>query len=348
MRVGITFDLKADYLAMGFDKESCAEFDSIETINAIDDVLKTRGYQTERIGNLFALMKALQEGKRWDFVFNICEGMHGRGREAQVPALLDAFQIPYIFSDTLLLALTLDKALTKRVVRDAGVPTADFFEVSGVRCQVSEKFETRNLKPETFCFPLFVKPNCEGTGKGITARSLVHSEKELKLAIDDIHIRFAQSALVETYLSGREFTVGISGTADAATVIGVMEIRLNERADAAGYTFDNKQDYENRVSYHLVSDAEAQKAAQVALAAWNVLGCRDGGRIDIRSNDKGEPHFLEVNPLAGLHPVLGDLVILSKMAGLKYTDLLHRFIDSALARHALPSAHIKPNKKASG
>jgi D-alanine-D-alanine ligase len=326
MRIGITYDLKDDYLALGYTKEACAEFDSIETIDAIDTVLKQSGHKTERIGNLFSLMTRLQEGTRWDLVFNISEGLHGRGREAQVPALLDAFQIPYIFSDTTILALTLDKALTKRVVRDAGVSTASFQEIA-VGCQLIAD----SWKLEANHFPKFVKPNCEGTGKGITARSLVKTEAELRAAVQDIHTRFAQSALVETYLSGREFTVGITGTGQNASVIGVMEIILNEKADAAGYTYDNKQEYEERVTYHLRTDAEALKAGDVALQAWRVLGCRDGGRIDVRSNDKGEPHFLEVNPLAGLHPVLGDLVILSKMAGLSYGDLLGRMLDSALS-----------------
>ncbi len=329
MRVGITYDLKDDYLALGFDKETCAEFDSIETIDAIDAVLKRRGYKTERIGNLFSLITQLQSGKRWDLVFNITEGMYGRGREAQVPALLDAFQIPYVFSDTTILALTLDKALTKRVVRDGGVATASFQELA-VGCQLI-KPDSWKLIADSLSFPLFVKPNCEGTGKGIHAKSLVHNEQELQTAIADIHQRFAQPALVETYLSGREFTVGITGTGNDASVVGVMEIMLNDKADAAGYTYDNKQEYEERVSYHLRSDAEAKRAGEVALAAWKVLGCRDGGRVDIRSNDNGTPHFLEVNPLAGLHPVLGDLVILAKMAGLSYDDLLGRMIDSALS-----------------
>lgn len=335
MRVGITYDLKDDYLAMGFDKEACAEFDSIETINAIDDVLKARGYQTERVGNVFSLMKALQAGKRWDLVFNISEGVYGRGREAQIPALLDAFQIPHIFSDTLLLALTLDKALTKRVVRDAGVPTAGFAII-----------EEGQPMPKLPAFPLFVKPNCEGTGKGISSKSLVKNEAELKAAVADIHKKFNQAALAETYLSGREFTVGITGTGNDARHIAVMEILLNDKADACGYTYDNKQEYEERVSYKLSDDAEAKRAAEVALAAWKALGCRDGGRIDIRSNDKGEPHFLEVNPLAGLHPVLGDLVIMSKMAGLSYADLLGRFIDSALIDPARMPKTANPQKTA--
>lgn len=328
-KIGITYDLKDDYLAQGFDKETCAEFDSIETIDAIDEFLKLRGLITERIGNIHSLVRALANGKRWDCVFNIAEGMHGRGREAQVPTLLDAYNIPYIFSDPLVLSLTLDKALTKRVVRDAGVRTAQFWEWSVVSGQWSGTLITDHRPPITF--PLFVKPNADGTGKGITAKSLVENEQQLHEVVADIHSRFNQSALAEQYLSGREFTVGITGTGNAAYVIAVMEIILNEKADKCGYTYDNKQQYEDRVEYKLVNDAEAQAAANVALNAWQVLGCRDGGRIDIRSDDKHRPHFLEVNPLAGLHPVLGDLVILSRLAGVTYHDLLGRILDSALA-----------------
>lgn len=321
MKIGLTYDLKDDYLAQGFDKETCAEFDSVETIDAIDAFLKSRGYVTERIGNIQALVKALASGKRWDVVFNIAEGMHGRGREAQVPALLDAYQIPYVFSDPLVLSLTLDKALTKRVVRDAGVRTARFLELP----------VASGLWPEHAVYPLFVKPNADGTGKGITVKSLVKNAQELQRQVAHIHSQFRQAALVEQYLSGREFTVGVTGTQDNAQVIGVMEIVLGEKADACGYTYDNKQQYEERVSYRQVNDAEAQEAGRVALAAWRVLGCRDGGRVDLRSDADGHPHFLEVNPLAGLHPVLGDLVILSRLAGVDYHNLLGRIMDSALA-----------------
>ena len=320
MRVGITYDLKDDYLAKGFDKETCAEFDSIETIDAIDTFLKSRGLETERIGNIEALARALVSGNRWDIVFNIAEGLYGRGREAAIPALLDAYRIPYVFSDPLVLALTLDKALTKRVLRDEEVPTAEFSLI-----------ESPYRITASFNYPLFVKPNAEGTGKGITAKSLVHNQQELQACVDDLFVRFGQPVLIEQYLPGREFTVGITGTAKKAEVIGVMEILLNNKADACGYTYENKQQYEDRVTYRLVDDAEAREAAKVASDAWITLGCRDGGRVDIRSDAKGRPHFLEVNPLAGLHPVLGDLVILSKFAGLTYHVLLGRMLDSALA-----------------
>jgi D-alanine-D-alanine ligase len=321
MKIGITYDLKDDYLALGYDKETCAEFDSIETINAIDSFLKGQGYQTERVGNIQALTKQLAAGKTWDLVFNIAEGLYGRGREAQVPALLDAYRIPYVFSDPLVLAFTLDKALTKRVVRDAGVPTAEFEVWPMASGQWSEKIP----------FPLFVKPIAEGTGKGITTKSLVQNEKELRLTAEDIHRRFGQAALDETFLPGREFTVGITGTGENAEVIAVMEIVLQNNADACGYTYENKLQYEDRVTYKLVEDKEAQKAGDVALAAWKILGCRDGGRVDIRSDAQNNPQFLEVNPLAGLHPVLGDLVILSKLADIDYATLLKRIMISALS-----------------
>lgn len=321
MKIGITYDLKDDYLAQGLSKEACAEFDSIETIDAIDNFLKKRGCETERVGNIEALARALVQSKRWDLVFNIAEGVHGRGREAAVPALLDVWRIPYVFSDPLVLALTLDKALTKRVVRDVGIRTAEFFVID----------PSKPNPQSTLPFPLFVKPGADGTGKGISAKSLVKNMKELHETANDLLSRFGQSVLVEQYLPGREFTVGITGTGNDAHVIGVMEIILGDKADACGYTYDNKQQFEDRVRYALVNDAEAKAAADVALSAWRILECRDGGRVDTRSDDKHKPHFLEVNPLAGLQPGLGDLVILSKLAGLSYHDLLGRILDSALS-----------------
>ena len=126
MRVGFTYDLRDDYLKAGYSLEETAEFDSVNTIESIEGALLGLGHQVERIGNIKALATRLSEGKRWDLVFNITEGMHGIGREAQVPALLDAYAIPYTFSDTLVMALTLHKGLTKHIVRAHGLPTADF------------------------------------------------------------------------------------------------------------------------------------------------------------------------------------------------------------------------------
>ncbi len=157
MKIGLVYDLKDDYLRQGYGEEDVAEFDKIETIEEIEKALHENGFDTERIGNLKSLVSALADNRRWDIVFNIAEGMYGMGREAQVPALLDAYQIPYTFSDPLVLSLTLHKGLTKEIVRNAGIATADF-------CVVRDAEDVEKIK---LPFPLFAKPVAEGTGKGI-------------------------------------------------------------------------------------------------------------------------------------------------------------------------------------
>ena len=325
MRVAMTYDLRDDYLAMGYGEEQTAEFDSITTIDAIDDALQMLGFDTVRVGHVRALAAELVAGERYDLVFNICEGLKGVAREAQVPALLEAYDIPYVFSDPLVMALTLDKAMAKRVVRDCGVATAPF-------TVVEHAAEARRIG---LGFPVFAKPLAEGTGKGISAESHIDSAAALERVCARLLAGHHQPVLVERYLPGREFTVGITGSGGNARAIGVMEIRLLGNAENFGYSFENKEHYEDRVRYALADDAEAMRAAETALAAWRALGCRDGGRVDLRSDEHGVPHFLEVNPLAGLHPVRSDLIILARLAGLGYADLLGEFVVSALARYRI-------------
>ncbi len=322
MRVGLTYDLRDEYLAEGYGEEETAEFDSPATIDAITDVLTRRGVEVDRIGHVRHLAARLVAGDRWEFVFNIAEGLRGIGREAQVPALLDAWDIPYTFSDPLVLALTLDKGMTKRVVRDAGIPTPAFAVVR----------DSHDARQVDLPYPLFVKPLAEGTGKGISAASRAENPAALVSTCGELIAKFRQPMLVETYLPGREFTVGIAGTGAEAGILGVMEIILTAEAEPFGYSFENKERYEGRVSYRLADDAEAERAGETALRAWRVLGCRDGGRLDLRSDHTGEPNFIEANPLAGLHPVKSDLVILARLAGISYDDLLGRIVDSCLSR----------------
>ncbi len=322
MRVGLTYDLRDVYLAEGYGEEETAEFDSPATIDAIAAALARRGFVPDRIGHVRALAERLVAGERWDLVFNIAEGLHGVAREAQVPALLEAYGIPYTFSDPLTLALCLHKGMTKRVVRDAGVPTAAFAVVASMA----------EVAAVDLPFPLFVKPVAEGTGKGVSAASRVVDRGGLEQACGSVIARFRQPALVEAYLPGREFTVGLVGTGRDAEVVGVMEILFGAAAEAWGYSYENKEHYEGRVSYRLADDAEALAAGEVALAAWRALHCRDGGRLDIRSDSHGRPHFIEANPLAGLHPVRSDLVILSQLAGHDYDWLMGRILDSCLDR----------------
>ena len=322
LSLGLTYDLRADYLAQGWGEEETAEFDRPDTVEGIEEALANLGYRTERIGNIFSLVKALNGGRRWDMVFNICEGFAGMGREAQVPALLDAYSIPYTFSDPLVLALCLHKGLTKTIVRAAGVPTPDFRVL-----QDPEEAKSLGLPS-----PLFVKPVAEGTGKGITALSKVEESALLPERVEAMLQRFNQPVLIETFLPGREFTVGLVGTGKEARVLGIMEILLREGAEKDAYTFDNKENFQGRVNYEAVGGKEAELCAEVALKAWRALGCRDGGRLDLRMDERGIPNFLEVNPLAGLNPTISDLPILCGLHGISYQSLVEMIMESALKR----------------
>lgn len=322
MRVGLTYDLREQYLAEGYGLEETAEFDRPDTIEAIERALGKLGFETERIGHVRQLAARLVAGDRWDLVFNIAEGLDGIGREAQVPALLDAYRIPYVFSDPLVMALTLHKGMAKHVVRDRGVPTAPF-------AVVETPADTAGID---LPFPLFAKPVGEGTGKGVTPASKVTSPTGLRRICRQLLQQFRQPVLVETFLPGREFTVGITGTGAKARTVATMEVVLTAQAEGDVYSYVNKEECDDRVVYRLADDDEAREAAEVALAAWRALGCRDGGRIDIRSDAAGRPHFLEVNPLAGLHPEHSDLPIMCSLAGITYDDLIGRIVDSALPR----------------
>jgi D-alanine-D-alanine ligase len=325
MKIGIVYDLRADYLQQGYSPEQTAEFDSIETIAAIDAALKEQGYQTERVGNIKQLAAALVNGRRWDLVFNIAEGMHGIAREAQVPALLDAYNIPYVFSDAVTMAVTLDKAMAKRIVRDHGIPTAPFMVVERMS----------DLDAFHLAFPVFAKPLAEGTGKGINAASRVDTLSDLKSACKQLLAIHRQPVLIESFLPGREFTVGIIGNGDDTKVMGVMEITLRNNAERNAYSFENKEYYEDRVDFKIVEDAEARQAAETALRAWRALRCQDSARFDLRSDNQSVPQFLEVNPIAGLHPVRSDLVILMRLQGYSYQECLQKIMTAAIQRLGL-------------
>ena len=326
LRVGFTYDLREAWLAEGLTEEQTAEFDSHETIGAIAGYLAARGFVVDRIGHHRALVVRLAAGERWDLVFNICEGLNGFGREALVPALCEAYGVPCVFSDSLVLALALHKGHTKRVLRDAGVPTAPFALIEHPR-----DVETIDLP-----FPLFAKPVAEGTGKGVERASRCEDRAALARSCADLLARFRQPVLVETYLPGREFTVGVVGTGDAARTIAAMEVRLRASAHDGVYGLATKEDWHGRVDYAIATDPTAREAERVALAAWRALGCRDGGRIDLRCDASGRPQFLEVNPLAGLNPSHSDLPILARLAGYDFPWLMDRILDSALSRAGLP------------
>lgn len=322
MRIGITYDLRDDYLREGFSEEETAEFDRIGTIESIEGALKKIGYETDRIGHARSLISRLAKGDRWDIVFNIAEGMYGVGREAQVPAILDTFNIPYTFSDPLVLSLTLHKAMTKQVIRDMGIPTPDFAVVE----------VESDIKNVALPFPLFAKPVAEGTGKGITPSSRIKDREELTVICRNLLATYKQPVLVETFLPGRELTVGIIGAGSDAMSVGALEVELLQGAEKDVYSYVNKEKCEELVKYILVRDPLALKTERLALEAWRGLGCRDAGRVDFRVDAHGTPCFLEINPLAGIHPEHSDLPILCSQAGIKYVELIEMIMLSALSR----------------
>ena len=325
MRIGLAYDLRNEYLAAGYSEEETAELDRPETIDALAEAIAALGHRVDRIGSARRLVQRLAAGDRWDLVFNFAEGIHGQARESQVPCILDVFGIPYTFSDPLVMAVCLDKGLAKLVVRQAGLPTPDFAVV-----ERAEQVEQLRLE-----FPLFVKPVAEGTGKGVSPASIVHDQSSLLARCEELLSRFHQPVLVESYLPGREFTVGLVGTGPEARVLGTLEICLRPTAEPNVYSYQNKEYCEERVDYVFVrpeEDPVVAQAEQIALAAWQVLGCRDAGRLDLRCDAQGRPQFLEANPLAGLHPTHSDLPMICTARGIPYQRLIGWIIESAAKR----------------
>lgn len=329
MRIGLVYDLRDDYRAMGYSDEDCAEFDSMETIDALAAAIGAHGVDVVRIGHGRNLAEHFVKGERYDLVFSIAEGLGGRNREAQVPALCELFGQPFAFSDALTMSVTLDKGVAKRLVREAGIATAPFTVLHNPQ-------QVRRVRLH---FPVFVKPLHEGTGKGCESASVANNFQELSAAAKTLIGRFGQPVIVEKLLTGREFTVGIVGNGKNAHIIAVMEVLVDQAVDQGLYSFTNKEQFERYVRYTLPKDEEAMLAGERALAAYHALECKDAARVDLRSDAHGSPHFLEVNPIAGMHPTHSDLPILSTMAGYDYQWLVSEILFSALQRNGLSAPH---------
>ena len=323
MRVGLTYDLKDDYLALGLGEHEVAEFDCEETIAALEGALTALGHEVERVGHVRALAARLVAGWRCDLVFNIAEGVTGFGRESQVPALLEAFAIPYTFSDPLVCALTLHKGMAKHVARGCGVPTPSFALVT----------TAAEAAAVTLPLPLFAKPVAEGSSKGITAKSLVRSRAALVEVCGELLERYRQPVLVEEFLPGREFTVGVLGTGGSARALATLEVLLLGGADQGVYSYRNKTQWQGIVDYRLLEAGSLRAEVEnVALATWRCLGCRDAGRVDVRLDGNGRAQMIEVNPLAGLMPGYSDLPIMAELTGMSYGALIGEIVRCAVAR----------------
>ena len=322
MNIGIAYDLRKDYLDEGYSLEETAEFDKESTIEGIEQAIQKSGHSTQRIGNSKALMKQLLAGQRWDMVFNITEGLYGEGRESLVPALLDSFKIPYVFSGPVTMGVSLNKAFAKQIIRDSNINTPAFFVVSKVEDVALVKLD----------YPLFTKPISEGTGKGISSKSKVNTAQELLQECTQLLQQFNQPVLVEEYLPGREFTVGVLGTGSEAYVPGAMEIVCVDVKNNI-YSYENKENYEDVVNYVPVEGDILKECQELALSVWKALNCFDGGRVDMKIDKHGRMSFIEVNPLAGLNPISSDLPILCRLNGVEYQEIIDTILKSAIKRN---------------
>jgi D-alanine-D-alanine ligase len=330
MKIGLTYDLRpAEPQTPHLPVDHYAEFDSSETLFFLAEGLQAIGYEVELIGNLSVLMEKLCSNTlSVDLVFNIAEGLWGRGREALIPALLEAHRIPYVGSDPLTLALSLDKAMTKQVWKSFGLPTAPAWVVR-------KPEELPDLAIAVDDFPLFVKPCHEGSSKGIDSqksviRNLFHLQSQVEYLLRTYH----QPILVERFLPGREFTVGILGTEENAHVLGITEITEVALYEASGYR--EKEEWESLAPETYVSLEPSSlwdELATLALLAYRAVECRDLGRVDIRLDAEGNPYLLEINPLPGLNPQHCALPVIAKQQGLLYQELLAQILDSCLSRY---------------
>jgi len=233
------------------------------------------------------------------------------------------YGVPYTCSDPLVCALTLDKAMTKRVVGSAGLYTPRFSVVTALS----------DVESLDLAFPLFAKPLAEGTGKGVDRDSKVESKSALKKVCARLLERFAEPVLVEEYLPGREFTTALLGTGRNARVLGTIEFTIRANAPAQDYSFEVKETCEHCVNYVPMPHGSLRDEVEdLALQAYQVLECRDTGRVDIRLDARGRPAFIEINPLPGLHPTHSDLPMIATQEGMAYEELIGRIVRSALAR----------------
>lgn len=323
LRIGFTYNVKRVDSKGGNDAE--AEYDAPETIDAIREALASYGHVVIPLEATPELPRQFMDNPL-DLVFNIAEGVAGRNREAAVPALCELMGIPYTGSDAATLSIALDKALSKRVLRQHGILTAEFQVMETGRERLSPKLK----------FPLIVKPNQEGSSKGVSASaSVVDDEAALRAVVRELIERYRQPALIEDYIAGREFTVGLLGD-KRPRALPPMEILFKDQANPRPvYDFQIKQEWEKHVRYECpakLTPAELKAIERTCRDTFEALDCRDVARVDLRMNAKGEIYVIEVNPLPGLTPNYSDLCLIASAAGIDYRTLIGEILAGGLKR----------------
>lgn len=323
--IGFTYDVRSDESLddeKGLDYN--AEFDAKETIDVIQSAIESGGHTVIPIGNVHSLLKQLPDLKV-DVVFNICEGLHSRNREAQVPIILETYGIPYIGSDGLTMSLTLDKIMTKKVLIAEGIPTPRYIGIDTLDDLVDL---------DHMVFPMIVKLRQEGSSKGLDNTSVVHNHKELNKRAEYLWDRYAQSPLVvEQFIAGKELTVPIIGN-DFPEPLPIVQVEICNTLDLGEmiYTFERINSPELRyVCPAKIDDQFAKKLIDLAWRTYKAVGCLDFGRVDFRVDSNNDPYVLEINPLPSLS--IEDVFDLSpKAAGHDFNAAIQKIIDSGLKR----------------
>lgn len=328
--VGITYNLKKDFPGDrnpgSHPPDLAAECEEESTVERLAMALSRIADQVVLLPHTSDLLQRLED-TRPDLVFNIAEGWTGRNRESLIPALLELLAIPYTGSDALSLGIALDKAVAKRVVTTSGIPTPLWFKACS----------RHDIEDLGMMYPLFVKPVFEGSSKGIRGLSKVSNQAELAERVEWIVAEYAQPALIEDFLPGREFTVGILGNGQPH-VLPIMEVCPGNRESADAdfvYCFETKSGNLERFKIPApIPESLANELRSIALGVFEALECRDVARVDIRLDAEGKPNFLEVNPLPGLSSV-SLLPLQAQAAGLSFDDLVERIAASAMRRYGL-------------
>ncbi len=325
MIIGMTYDLKTEYVFKPGDPlDANAEFDHPNTVGVIEEALVHAGHEVVRIGDIEQLLQKLNH-LTLDLVFNIAEGQSGRNREAQVPILLELRGIPFVGSDGLTLALTLDKLMTKKVLRAESVPTPTFFQME----------HPDDLLPQGLTFPLIVKPRYEGSSKGISEKSVVHSAAELKKQAEWLIRSYRQPALIEEFIQGTEFTVAIIGN-NPPEALPIVQIQIDGQTDLGNlfYTFSRIASGADYVCPARIPASLENRLKELAVKTYQAVECLDFGRVDIRVDKSGNPYVLEINPLPSLSTADVFKVLADRM-GMSYDAMIERIIDVSLERHGL-------------
>ncbi|MDE1921061.1 MAG: ATP-grasp domain-containing protein [Candidatus Omnitrophica bacterium] len=327
--IGLTYDLKSDWQRSEDDPiDAAAELDGKKTVDCLQKALESAGHKVVLIGGARALIDRItRDDLKVDIVFNISEGFRGRNRESQVPAILDLYDIPFVGADALTLGVTLDKVMAKKCFMADGIPTARFFKAT-----IDEDLESLN----TIGFPLFVKTLHEGTSKGITKKSRVENFEGLKAQVEHICRHYKQPALVEEFIRGTEFTVGVIGNRPPQAM-PVVQYAIDGRKNLGNEFYSYRHVAEKSVEYICPAPIDKELALtlqELAVRAYKAVDCRDFGRVDFRVDEAGNPYVLEINPLPNLGP--DDVFVLfAKVKGMTYNQIINQIMDEALVRSGL-------------